>query len=196
MNFTAIDFETANLNRSSACSLGLVQVRDGIITGEYEWLIDPQQPFNRMNIAIHGITPSTVDGQPIFEELWTTIEPLVSGEIIIAHNAVFDISVLRCCLDAAEKSYPEIQYLCTYRIGKKLLKELSSHKLNIISNHFGIRLHHHNALDDARACAQIMLNFMEQQKECDPLLFAKSLGFQAGLMYSGEHTSFKKHKIK
>lgn len=195
MNFTAIDFETANLNRSSACSLGLVQVRDGIVTGEYEWLIDPQQPFNRMNIAIHGITPSMVDKQPIFRELWTTIEPLLSGEIIIAHNAVFDISVLRYCLDAAEKSYPEIQYLCTYRIGKKLLQELSSHKLNMISNHFGISLNHHNALDDARVCSQIMLNLMEQQKECDPLYFAKSLGFQAGSLYSGGYTPFRKRKI-
>ncbi|MCA1296371.1 hypothetical protein LBW89_25505 [Paenibacillus sp. alder61] len=126
MNFTAIDFETANLNRSSACSLGLVQVRDGIVTGEYEWLIDPQQPFNRMNMAIH---------------------------------------------------------------------ELSSHKLNMISNHFGIRPNHHNALDDARACAQIMLKLMEQQKVCDPLLFAKSLGFQAGSLYSGGYTSFRKYKI-
>lgn len=148
-----------------------------------------------MNIAIHGITPSMVDEQPIFGELWTTIEPLVSGEIIIAHNAVFDISVLRCCLDAAKKSYPEIQYLCTYRMGKKLLQELSSHKLNIISSHFGIRLNHHNALEDARACAQIMLNLMEQQKECDPLLFAKSLGFQVGSLYSSGCTPFRKHKI-
>lgn len=149
-----------------------------------------------MNIAIHGITPSMVDKQPIFEELWTTIEPLVSGETIIAHNAVFDISVLRGCLDAAQKSYPEIQYLCTYRIGKKLLQELSSHKLNIISSYFGIRLDHHNALEDARACAQIMLNLMEQQKESDPLFFAKSLGFQAGSLYSGGYTPFRKHTIK
>lgn len=122
LNFTAIDFETANLNRSSACSLGLVQVRDGIVTGEYEWLIDPQQPFNRMNIAIHGITPSMVDKQPIFKELWTTIEPLVSGEIIIAHNAVFDISVLRYCLDAAEKAIQRYNIYVRTELGKSCYK--------------------------------------------------------------------------
>lgn len=65
----------------------------------------------------------------------------------------------------------------------------------MISNHFGISLNHHNALDDARACAQIMLNLMDPYKECNPLHFAKSLGFQAGSMYSGGYTPFRKRKI-
>lgn len=81
MNFTAIDFETANSGRSSACALGLVQVRDGIVTAEHNWLIDPQQPFDGMNIAIHGITPSMVRGQPTFAELWPTVEPLLQGRL-------------------------------------------------------------------------------------------------------------------
>lgn len=81
MNFTAIDFETANSGRSSACALGLVQVRDGIVTAEHNWLIDPQQPFDGMNIAIHGITPSMVRDQPTFAELWPTVEPLLQGRL-------------------------------------------------------------------------------------------------------------------
>ncbi|WP_084064846.1 3'-5' exonuclease [Paenibacillus stellifer] len=114
MNFTAIDFETANAGRASACALGLVQVNEGQIIAEHNWLIDPQSPFDGRNIAIHGITPSMVRGQPTFVELWPTLEPLLQGQIVVAHNASFDMSVIRYCLDEAGTSYPSFQYLCTY----------------------------------------------------------------------------------
>ena len=191
MDFTAIDFETANSGRSSACALGLVQVRGGIVTAEHNWLIDPQQPFDGMNIAIHGITPSMVRGQPTFEELWPTVEPLLQGEIVIAHNAAFDMSVLRYCLDDYSLGYPGFQYLCTYLLGKKMLQDLPSHKLNVISAHFGIRLKHHDALEDARASALILLKMMEQWQQFDPLLLAGSQGYKPGTMYDGGYTPFK-----
>lgn len=191
MDFTAIDFETANSSRSSACALGLVQVRDGVVTAEYDWLIDPRQRFDGMNIAIHGITPSMVKGKPTFAELWPTIEPLLQGEIVIAHNASFDMSVLRYCLDDSSLSYPDFKYMCTYLLGKKMLQELPSHKLNVVSEHFGIRLKHHDALDDARASALILLKLMEQWQQFDPLLLAGSQGYQAGTMYAGGYTAFK-----
>lgn len=191
MDFTAIDFETANSSRSSACALGLVQVRDGVVTAEYDWLIDPRQRFDGMNIAIHGITPSMVKGKPTFAELWPTIEPLLQGEIVIAHNASFDMSVLRYCLDDSSLSYPDFKYMCTYLLGKKMLQELPSHKLNVVSEHFGIRLKHHDALDDARASALILLKLMEQWQQFDPLLLADSQGYKAGTMYAGGYTPFK-----
>ncbi|MEI2396989.1 TerD family protein [Paenibacillus phytohabitans] len=191
MDFTAIDFETANSSRSSACALGLVQVRNGVVTAEYDWLIDPRQRFDGMNIAIHGITPSMVKGKPTFAELWPTIEPLLQGEIVIAHNASFDMSVLRYCLDDSLFSYPDFKYMCTYLLGKKMLQELPSHKLNVVSEHFGIRLKHHDALDDARASALILLKLMEQWQQFDPLLLAGSQGYQAGTMYAGGYTAFK-----
>ncbi|WP_310831909.1 3'-5' exonuclease [Paenibacillus pedocola] len=191
MNFTAIDFETANSSRSSACSLGLVQVREGVITAEHVWLIDPRQRFDGMNIAIHGITPSMVQGQPTFEELWSSVEPLLQGEIVVAHNAAFDMSVLRYCLDASGNRYPDFQYLCTYLLGKKMLQELPSHKLNVVSQHFGISLKHHDALDDARAAALILLKLMEQDQKFEPLLLADNQGYTAGKMFTGGYTPFK-----
>lgn len=191
MNFTAIDFETANSSRSSACSLGLVQVRDGLITAEHVWLIDPRQRFDGMNIAIHGITPSMVQGQPTFGELWPTLEPLLQDEIIVAHNASFDMSVLRYCLDASQISYPAFQYMCSYLLSKKMLQELPSHKLNVVSQHFGISLKHHDALDDARASAGILLKLMEQEQHLDPLQLAGSQGYTAGTMHAGGYTPFK-----
>ncbi|WP_150273084.1 3'-5' exonuclease [Paenibacillus tepidiphilus] len=191
MDFTAIDFETANASRSSACSLGLVQVRGGIITREHVWLIDPQQHFSGMNIAIHGITPAMVKGQPTFRELWPVLAPLLMDEIVIAHNAAFDMSVLRYCLDEAAIGYPSFQYMCTYLLGKKMLSELPSHKLNVLSGHFGISLRHHDALEDARAAASILLKLMERESHTQPLQLAQHQGYLPGTMYAGGYTPFK-----
>ncbi|MDQ0194951.1 3'-5' exonuclease [Paenibacillus wynnii] len=190
MDFTAIDFETANSSRSSACALGIVEVKAGKIWAEHNWLIDPQQHFDGMNIAVHGITPSMVRGKPTFSELWHSIEPLLKGQIVVAHNASFDMSVLRYCLDGASLDYPDFQYLCTYLLGKKILQNLSSHKLNVISDHFGIRLKHHDALDDARASAAILLKLMELEEHSDPLQLSSIHGYNSGKMYAGGYTPF------
>lgn len=190
MNFTAIDFETANSSRSSACALGLVEVREGVVTSEYNWLIDPQQRFDGMNIAIHGITPSMVRGKPTFSELWPQIEPLLQGQVIVAHNASFDMSVLRYCLDDASLTYPGFQYLCTYLLGKKMLQDLPSHQLNVISAYYDIPLKHHDALDDARASAAILIKLMEREQHNDPLLFSHHQGCKTGSLYAGGYTPF------
>ncbi|MBY9080604.1 TerD family protein [Paenibacillus sp. HN-1] len=190
MNFTAIDFETANAGRSSACALGLVQVKEGQIIAEHNWLIDPQSPFDGRNIAIHGITPSMVRGKPTFGELWPTLEPLLQGQIVVAHNASFDMSVIRYCLDEAGTAYPSFQYLCTYLLGKKMLKELTSHRLDAISRHFGISLKHHDALDDARAAAGILLKLMEREGHADAISLCSSQGYSAGNLYPGGYTPF------
>lgn len=196
MDFIAIDFETANSSRSSACALGLVEVKDGVITAEHSWLIDPQQRFDGMNISIHGITPSMVIGQPTFHELWPTVELLLHGRIVVAHNAAFDMSVLRYCLDGMSISYPSFQYLCTYLLGKKMLPELPSHKLNVVSEHFGIELKHHDALDDARAAALVLLMLMERESHLDPLLLSSSQGYTSGTMFAGGYTPFSARKSK
>ncbi|ASA19705.1 3'-5' exonuclease [Paenibacillus donghaensis] len=190
MDFTAIDFETANSSRSSACALGITQVTGGSITAEYAYLIDPQSRFDGINISIHGITPSMVAGKPTFRELWPVIEPLLEGRIVVAHNAAFDMSVLRYCLDEAGLPYPNFQYLCTYLLGKKMLNQLPSHKLNIVSGHYGIALNHHDALEDARACASILLKLMEQELHHDPLLLAQAQGYRPGTLYSGGYKPF------
>lgn len=190
MDFIAIDFETANSSRSSACALGLVEVKDGNITTEHSWLIDPQQRFDGMNISIHGITPSMVIGKPTFHDLWPTVEPLLQGQIVVAHNASFDMSVLRYCLDGISLTYPNFQYLCTYLLGKKMLPDLPSHKLNVVSEHFDINLKHHDALDDARASAAILLKLMAQEEHHDPLLLSASQGYKSGTMFAGGYTPF------
>ncbi|GGH28983.1 3'-5' exonuclease [Paenibacillus segetis] len=190
MDFVAIDFETANANRSSACSLGLVEVQGGVITSEQVWLIDPEQPFDYRNIQIHGITPAMVSGMPTFHELWPTLEPYLQGKQVVAHNASFDMSVLRYCLDQCDVAYPSFQYFCTYLLSKKMLPDMSSYKLNVIAAYYDIALNHHEALDDARACAKILLKLLAQDNHADPVQLSKAHGCKVGSIFAEGYTPF------
>lgn len=190
MNFVVIDFETANASRSSACSLGLVEVEDGRIVQEHVWLIDPQQSFERINITIHGITPQMVAGKPTFAEVWEEVKPLLEGRMVAAHNAAFDLSVLRRCLEDSGLEYPRLQYCCSCALSKKLLKDLSSHRLNVVANHFGISLRHHDALEDARAAAEILLKLIEREQVSGLTALNDKLGCRIGSLEAGSHTSF------
>lgn len=137
-----------------------------------------------------------VIGQPTFQELWPTIEPILQDKIVVAHNASFDMSVLRYCLDGISLNYPSFQYLCTYLLGKKILPNLPSHKLNVVSEHFDIQLKHHDALDDARAAALILIKLMEQEQYPDPLLLSSSQGYKCGTMFAGGYTPFSARPSK
>ncbi|WP_232229190.1 3'-5' exonuclease [Paenibacillus zanthoxyli] len=190
MDFVAIDFETANAGRASACALGLVEVKGGIIVSEQAWLINPKQRFDRRNIAIHGITPEMVAGQPTFRELWPVIEPLIYGKNIVAHNASFDMSVLRYGLDQCSLPYPSFQYWCTYLLSKKMLADLGSYRLNILAEYFGISLRHHDALEDARTAALILVKLVERAGHSGLLALAEDLGCRIGTLHTGGYTPF------
>ena len=102
-DFTAIDFETANRYPTSACSIGIVVVQDGEITEEFSHLIKPEPYyFNKKFIEIHGITPVMVKDAPSFYDLWGVIGRYFDTEALVAHNAGFDMSVLKACLERAD----------------------------------------------------------------------------------------------
>ncbi|SEN97060.1 DNA polymerase-3 subunit epsilon [Paenibacillus sophorae] len=190
MDFVAIDFETANAGRASACALGLVEVKGGSIVSEQAWLINPEQRFDRRNIAIHGITPEMVAGQPTFRELWPAIELLIHGKNIVAHNASFDMSVLRYGLDQCSLPYPSFQYWCTYLLAKKMQPDLGSYRLNILAEYFGIPLRHHDALEDARTAAVILVKLAERAGHSGLLTLAEDLGCRIGTLHAGGYTPF------
>lgn len=95
MNFIAMDFETANYQKHSACSLALVMVQDSKIVGEYYTLIQPETEFFWKNIQIHGIRPEDVKEAPKFPDVWKQIQQYYQlNSLIVAHNAGFDTGVL------------------------------------------------------------------------------------------------------
>lgn len=166
MNFTAIDFETANRQPHSACSVALTIVRDSKIVDEYYTLIQPETWFDRFNTQIHGIRETDVYDAPKFPEVWNDMKQFFTPEqLVVAHNMPFDKRILTGTLSHYGVRAPQFKTLCTVQSSRALLRELPNHKLNTVAAHYGISLNHHHALDDARASASILLN---QEKEFGP----------------------------
>lgn len=157
MNFTAIDFETANASRTSACAVGICVVQDGQITQCLHRLIRPEPlDFSTMNIIIHGITAADVADAPVFADVWMEIREMVHGPLI-AHNASFDISVIRRSLEAADLPCPEWSYYCTLTLSKRVWPDLATYRLDELARYLDVPLRHHDAAEDARACAMVAL---------------------------------------
>lgn len=160
MNFVALDFETAASKRASACSIALTVVENDQIEAKFYSLINPEMDFNWRNIQVHGITANDVADAPTFPEVWQHISALFeTQQLIVAHNATFDNSVLKQTLlryDLPTFSYPTID---TVKTSRNLYPGFSNYKLNTVCDELNIELtHHHNALDDSIACANILIN--------------------------------------
>jgi DNA polymerase-3 subunit epsilon len=132
----------------------------GRITEEYFSYVNPETYFDYYNTLLTGINSKTVASAPVFPELWKEIEPVMSSGILAAHNAVFDLSVLKKCLsDYGIYWKNTAKYCCTVQMGRKLLPGIS-HKLDSMCDYYGISLDHHKADSDSRACAEILLNYL------------------------------------
>lgn len=156
VDFVAIDFETANQKRGSVCSVGLVKVSGGIKVDEYYSLVNPEDYFDPFNIQIHGISEDMVKNAPSYPNMRKDMVDFIEGLPVVAHNAPFDTGVIR---DANQKYNLEnfdMNYFCSYAISKSLLS-LDSYKLNHVAKEFDFEFKHHDALDDAKACATIVL---------------------------------------
>jgi len=156
--FVAIDFETANNDRFSACQIGIVAFdRAGI---EFEKKINIRPPSEYfLHSGIHGITWSDVYDQPSFEDVWPEIEGYFSStDYLVAHNASFDKSVLEACCSYYKLANRNRRWLCTFRdVARRLWPNLQNHKLPTVCQALGISIVHHDGLSDARACAKIIL---------------------------------------
>lgn len=142
-------------------AIGITVIEDGMITRKLYSLINPETGFDSFNTRLTGISEEMVQDKPTFSQIWDKIEPIMSSGFLVAHNAQFDMSVLKCCLCdyeiAWKKSAP---YLCTVQIGRRVLPKMS-HKLNSLCDYYGIRLNHHHAGSDSLACAEILLKYIE-----------------------------------
>jgi DNA polymerase-3 subunit epsilon len=164
-NFAAIDFETANNHPHSVCSVGLVVVRDGLITDKFYELIRPAPHFySYWNTRIHGLAASDTATAALFPEVWARIVPLLthSDSIatlpLVAHNSPFDEGCLRAAHAHYGLTYPAYTFHCTCRMARRTFPQLPNHKLHTVAAHVGFDLmNHHHALADAEACAAIAL---------------------------------------
>ncbi len=156
MNFVAIDFETANEQQTSACELGLAVVRNNKVVETKSWLICPPEiRFSPYSTKIHGLTAGDVRNMPLFDTLWEEIGVYLQNDLVIAHNAEFDIGVLRSLLHYYKIPYNDIPYTCSIKLARRAFSDVQSYGLANLSKELGIRLNHHRAESDAQACAII-----------------------------------------
>jgi DNA polymerase-3 subunit epsilon len=156
LTFAAIDFETANYRRDSACAVGVVRVERGRIVQRVSARIRPPERWFTFT-DIHGIRWADVADAPTFGELWPELEPLFAGvAFLAAHNAPFDRSVLRASCERYGIAAPEIPFLCTVRIARSVWN-LRPTTLRHVADHLRLPLVHHDPRSDAEACARIVL---------------------------------------
>lgn len=179
LDFTAIDFETANPKRASACAVGLVRIRDGRIVDEMTTLIKPPAGFGEFsdrNVQVHGITPARVASAPPWRQVAGWITAYAGDDLLVAHNAPFEVSVLRQACAAVSLPVPRLDVLCTLALARRAC-DLPSHRLPDVALEFGVRLgSHHDALADARCAAEVAVAMARRHGHDKLEQLAQSLG--------------------
>jgi DNA polymerase III subunit epsilon len=181
LNFTAIDFETANSSPASACSVGLVRVRGGEVVATTGWLISPpagHDEFQEWNIKIHGIHPQDVVTAATWPEQFDRLCDFAGADVLVAHNAGFDLKVLRTASEVTDLDCPPYRSLCSLQVARKTY-DLESYRLPKAAAAAGFaEFSHHDALADARACAQIVIDAAQRAGADDIDALAKTLGLR------------------
>lgn len=160
MDFAAIDFETANEEPSSVCSVGVVIVRQGKIVDSFYSLIHPEPDYYQWFCQrVHGLGHDDTDSAPVFPEVWEKIAPLVEELPLVAHNSRFDEGCLKSVFDVYRMDYPDYQFYDTLAASRRHFGcSLPNHQLQTVAAACGYDLrNHHHALADAEACAAIAL---------------------------------------
>ncbi|MGV2982067.1 exonuclease domain-containing protein [Microbacterium sp. AGC85] len=164
LNFTAVDFETANRSRASVCAVGAVRVRDGVIVDEYRTLVSPPEGYEEFemgNVGVHGITAADVIGAPGWDAVYPQLMRLIDGDVLVGHNARFDVSVLLNATGVCDLPWPELDTLCTLQLARAALR-IPSYSLPWVGNHLGLGdFNHHDPLADARVTASVLLSLAQ-----------------------------------
>lgn len=159
--FVAIDFETANRYRDSACAVGMVRVESGKIVHKEQRLIKPPRKYFEFTY-LHGITWDMVASEPDFQKVWPSLMNIFDGvDFIAAHNASFDRSVLNACCEKSNIKLPSIPFECTVSLAREKWGIYPT-KLPNVCSYLNIPLNHHEALSDAVACAKIVIAASEK----------------------------------
>ena len=162
MNFVALDVETANCDCSSICQVGLVVYKNNQLTESLDLLVDPQDYFDELNVSIHGITKKMVKGQPSFPDVYARIFPYLEAHVVVTHTA-FDRAAINQAMHKYHLQDASFQWLDTARVVRRAWPEFQKRGYGLanVAKSLGIEFQHHNAKEDARAAAEILIQAME-----------------------------------
>ncbi len=169
--YIAFDVETPNHANDRMSAIGIAVANSREILAEYDFLVDPQEPFDPFNVALTGISPDMVRGQPTFAQLWPTIAPILESGLLVAHNAPFDMAVLAKCLrHYGIRWHSCVLYACTCQMSRRLLPHLPNHRLDTLCTYLNVDLDHHRAGSDSRACGEILLHHLRSGAQTAPFI--------------------------
>ncbi len=192
LDFTALDFETANSYRGSPCSVGLVKVRDGRIVDEASMLIHPParyDHFDGFNTGLHGINAEMVAGAPRWQQVADWIVRYTGPDALVCHNAGFDIGVIRYACIADDIPWPSVDFLCTLVLARRAWR-LPSYSLPFVAAQCDVDFRrHHQASDDARCAALIAVAMARKQGAQTLADLAESFGVSIGHMEAGHYAA-------
>lgn len=181
IDFTAIDFETANGSPASACAVGLVRIRDGRVADRATWLIRPpsaHDEFRPFNVQLHGISREMTRAAQPWERQLPALLAFLGDDVLVAHNAGFDVRVLRTACEATDAPCPPYRYVCSLQASRKTYR-LDSYRLPNVAAAAGfLDFAHHDATADALACAHIMIDAARRVGADDIVELAMLLGLR------------------
>ena len=180
MRVVALDFETANASMASACSLGIAIYEEGEILEPFEWYFRPHRRYCYFtNTHIHGITYEDVENEQEFVYYYDQLSEILKDALIVAHNAMFDMTVLNSICDVYGLDHFFNPFIDTVQISRRVYPELYNHRLNTVCEYLDIDLQHHNGLSDAYACLMILLKAMSAYDIYDVEEFLKRIRVSA-----------------
>lgn len=157
-SFIALDLETANLRPSSICELAAIRFLDGKAVETWHSLVNPEQPFAPLHVALHGINPGPLRDAPLFPDIIPTLSSLLKGKVVASHTAFDRVSLRQACLKYA---LPEIQctWLDTAAVARRTWPRFAKrgYGLKSLAQWCGFEFRHHNAAEDAKAVGHILI---------------------------------------
>jgi DNA polymerase-3 subunit epsilon len=171
MTFACIDFDTSNHSDASICAAGLALFSNNQLQHTRYWLIRPPKGHGFFEFThVHGLTWFDVQDAPEFPAVAAELIPaLLAADLVVAHNAAFDLRKLHGTLNHFGLPSPEYRHLCTLRLAQKGWPDLPNHQLGTLVSHIGHTFQHHHAQEDAEACGRVLLEMMKDTDATTPM---------------------------
>jgi len=156
--FVAVDVETANADMASICQLGVVTFENGTVVDSWGTLVNPQDYFDGVNVAIHGIDEHDVQSAPTFTDVATRLRHTFAGSVVASHMPFDRVAIAKAC-DKYDLSNIECTWLDTARVVRRAWPRFSrrGYGLANIASWLGIEFKHHDAEEDARAAGLVLM---------------------------------------
>lgn len=162
MDFVAIDVETANARLGSICQIGVAGYKQGELVAEWVTFVDPEDFFDPVNVSIHGIDGSDVIGAPTLPQIIEDLDSWLAGRVAVCHTHFDRVAVHQAC-DTYELPVPECTWLDSARVARRTWDQFSrsGYGLQNLCDHLGYCYDAHDALEDAKASAVVLLRAVE-----------------------------------